>query len=181
VHDERAHGIRIRPWAGGDLMLLQRLLGDPAMTEHIGGPETPKQLLDRHQRYCTDRSAAAGKSFAIIEDAVGAHADAGIGWVGYWETEWLAEQVWEIGWSILPEHQGRGVATQATHLVLALARAEGTHRFAHAFPSVHNGPSNSVCRKAGFTLLGEADIEYPKGVPMRANDWRIDLFEGRPA
>ena len=33
--------VRIEPWAAGDLPLLEQLLGDPAMMEHLGGPETP--------------------------------------------------------------------------------------------------------------------------------------------
>ena len=51
----------------------------------------------------------------------------------------------------------------------------GKHRFVHAFPSVDNAPSNAICRKAGFTLLGERDFEYPPGHPLRSNDWRFDL------
>ena len=46
----------------------------------------------------------------------------------------------------------------------------------HAFPSVDNGPSNAICRKAGFALQDEVDVEYPPGHPMRCNDWRLDLF-----
>ena len=29
---------RIEPWGEDDLPLLDRLLGDPAMMEHLGGP-----------------------------------------------------------------------------------------------------------------------------------------------
>lgn len=29
-----------------------------------------------------------------------------VGWVGYWESEWRGETVWECGWSVLPEAQG---------------------------------------------------------------------------
>src|SRR5262245_61910801 len=43
--------ISLRPWAPGDLDLLRRLLGDPAMTEYLGGPETPEQIAGRHERY----------------------------------------------------------------------------------------------------------------------------------
>jgi hypothetical protein len=32
---------RIEPWGEDDLPLLEKLLGDPAMTEHLGGPESP--------------------------------------------------------------------------------------------------------------------------------------------
>jgi len=31
--------IELRPWSPDDLDLMIALLGDPAMTEHLGGPE----------------------------------------------------------------------------------------------------------------------------------------------
>jgi RimJ/RimL family protein N-acetyltransferase len=168
--------VDIRPWSEGDLPLLARLLGDRAMTEHLGGPETPEKLLERHQRYCRISASGEGGTFAIV---VGP-AKAAAGWTGYWESTWCGEPVWETGWSVLPEYQGRGVATTATAMVVERARAEGKHRSMHAFPSVDNAPSNAVCRKAGFTLQDAVDIEYPPGRPMRCNDWRLDLFAEDP-
>jgi hypothetical protein len=47
------------------------------------------------------------------------------------------------------------------------------HRFLLAYPPVENAPSNAICRKLGFTLLGATDYEYPKGNPLRCNDWRL--------
>jgi hypothetical protein len=32
-----------------------------------------------------------------------------------------------------------------------------------------------VCRKAGFSLVGECDFEYPPGNLLRSNDWCLDL------
>ena len=29
-------GVRLEPWAKGDLPLVERLMGDAAMTEHLG-------------------------------------------------------------------------------------------------------------------------------------------------
>lgn len=51
------------------------------------------------------------------------------------------------------------------------------NRMDGAFPSVDNVPSNSVCRRAGFTIMDEHTYEYPEGSGsfMRVNDWRIDL------
>jgi RimJ/RimL family protein N-acetyltransferase len=83
--------------------------------------------------------------------------------------------VYESGWNVLPEFQGRGVATAAVRAVVACARADGRHRWLHAFPAVANGGSNAVCGRAGFALLGEVDFEYPPGRFMRSNDWRYDL------
>ena len=57
----------------------------------------------------------------------------------------------------------------------------GERRFVHAFPSVDNAPSNAVCRKTGFVLLGDYEFEYPPGSFMRCNDWRLDLLaDGQP-
>lgn len=85
------------------------------------------------------------------------------------------ESVWETGWGVLPEFQGRGLAARAARAVVAEARAAGRNRYLHAFPSVGHRASNSVCRKAGFTLVGEVEFEYPKGHWITSNDWRVDL------
>jgi RimJ/RimL family protein N-acetyltransferase len=151
---------------------LERLLGDPAMMEHLGGPESPEKIAERQTRYET-MDPAMGKTLKVVEEDTGEP----VGWVGYWEREWRDEQVYETGWAVLPEAQGRGIAGRATSQALELARSEQKHQFVHAFPSVDNAPSNAICRKLGFTLLGEHEFEYPKGSFMRCNDWRFDLLE----
>ena len=47
--------------------------------------------------------------------------------------------------------------------MLEYARADGETLPVHAYPRVDNPPSNAVCRKAGFTLLGEEDFEISPG------------------
>jgi RimJ/RimL family protein N-acetyltransferase len=104
----------------------------------------------------------------------------GVGWVGYWEGDWRGDLVYEIGWSVLTVFQGRGIAGSATLEVVAIARSEKKRRFTHAYPSVGNAPSNAICRKLGFALLGPCEFEYPQGSFMHCHDWRLDLFAGRP-
>lgn len=166
---EKKPQVELRPWAEGDLPLLKRLMGDAVMTAHLGGPENEEQLLKRHNRYVA-LSQAGNAVYVVLADKVAA------GWVGYWESDWQGNKVWETGWSVLPEFQGQGLATRATEIVIDLARSEKTHRYIHAFPSLDNGASNAICRKVGFQLQGESEVEYPKGTMMRCNDWRIDLF-----
>ena len=160
--------IRLEPWSPGNLPLLEKLLGDPVMMTHLGGPEPPEKIAKRQTRYEQDP-----RQLRIVDDATGE----GIGWVGYWEREWRDMDVYEIGWSVLPGHQGRGVASRATRGALDAARAEGDRRYVHAYPSVDNGPSNGICRKVGFELLGPYEFEWPpeSGTMMRCNDWRFDL------
>jgi RimJ/RimL family protein N-acetyltransferase len=157
--------LRLEPWADGDLPLLTALLGDPAMMEHLGGPESAEQLASRQLRY----EAPGSGMYKIVDDGEP------VGSVGYWPREWRGEQAYEVGWSVLPAAQGHGYATRGMQLLLDMVRAEGERRFVHAFPSVDNGPSNAICRKLGFTLLEAMEFEYPKGHLMRCNDWQLDL------
>ncbi len=164
--DDDANDIGLRPWSADDLDLMTRLLGDPAMTEHLGGPETPEQLRKRLDRYLA-MTPADGRMFVITLGP--GHVPAGS--VGYWPHE---SGSLETGWSVLPEFQGQGVATRGTARCLDIAAAEG-YGSVHAYPSVENVASNALCRTLGFTLLGQSDFEYPKGHWMTCNDWSLDL------
>jgi len=161
--------INLRAWSENDLSLLERLLGDPIMTKHIGGPETPQKIRERLERYCKDSNI---HMFVIVIQP----DNIGIGSIGFWERVWQGQQVWESGWRILPEYQGKGIATKAIALIIERTQAEHKHRFMHAFPSVDNAASNIICKKTGFILQKEVDFEYPQGKFMRSNDWRLDLF-----
>jgi RimJ/RimL family protein N-acetyltransferase len=158
---------RLEPWGADDLPLLQKL-NDPEMTKHVGGPESPEKLAERQSRY----ERKGSRQYRIADGASGER----VGWVGYWETTSHDQLVWEIGWAVLPSFQGRGVATTATAQLIDKARRERRHRFVHAFPMVENAPSNAICRKLGFTLLGEIDFPARRGGSVRCNDWRLDLF-----
>jgi RimJ/RimL family protein N-acetyltransferase len=159
--------VRLEPWGPDDLALVEQLMGDPAMTEFLGGPESPEKLADRQRRYAEPGSGM----FKIVDAGTGK----GIGSVGFWEREWRGQTVYETGWSVIPAFQGRGIAAEATRQAIQLARANGGHRYMHAFPKVENAASNAICRKLGFELLGEENFEYPPGNPIRCNDWRLDL------
>ena len=172
MNETQSLEIDIRPWSDDDLWLEQRLMGDPAMTIYLGGPETPEKIRSRHERYVKFCDSGKGCMYAIVVGQERSPA----GSVGYWEKEWEGELVWETGWSVLPEFQGQGVATRATEMAVEKARATGKHRYLHAYPSVENSPSNAICRKVGFELRGEVEFEYPPGHFMRCNDWVLDLF-----
>jgi RimJ/RimL family protein N-acetyltransferase len=170
-HSRRAD-VALRPWAAGDLWLLERLLGDPEMTRHLGGPESQEAIRARHERFLV----ADPESHGLFAVTAGPAAEA-VGWVGYWESEWHGELVWECGWNVLPKAQGRGVATAAAALMIDDARRRGRHRHLHAIQAVGNAASNALCRRLGFELLGEVEVDYPTGVVMRSNDWHLDLAQ----
>jgi RimJ/RimL family protein N-acetyltransferase len=132
------------------------------------GRESDEKIAERQARYERPDSG----QFKIVDE----ETEQGVGWVGYWEREWRGEQVYEIGWPVLPTFQRRGIAGTATHQLIEVVRSTGIRRLVHAYPSVDDGPSNGICRKLGVTLLESLEFEYPKGSWMRCNDWRLDLF-----
>ncbi len=160
--------VSLWPWSDDDLPLLEKLMGDPDIMAHLGGPESPEQIAQRHQRYL--QLPETDHLFKIVVGSVAA------GSIGYWENNWRDRLVYETGWLVLPAYQGQGLATKAAQTVIDLARLEHKHQFMHAFPSVDNLPSNAICRKLGFALIEECDFEYPPGNFLHVNDWQIDLF-----
>ena len=163
--------IDLYPWSDADLPVLQRMLGDRDLMVHLGGPETPDQILQRHRRYLELPATGNSRMFAIRLQA----DSTCVGTIGFWDSQWEGEAVYETGWMVLPEYTGRGIATKAALDVIERARGAGAHRLLHAFPALSNAASNAVCAKSGFENLGEFAIEYPKGHFMMCNDWRLDL------
>ena len=157
--------LRIESWSAADGALLERLLGNAEMTTHLGGPESPAKLAQRQRRY----EAEGSRQYRIV-----APDRQAVGYVGYWERAWQGQDIWEVGWGVLPEFQGQGFAAMAMQRLLDVIRGDA-RRPVHAFPSVDNAASNAVCGKLGFDLMGVVDLEYPPGNPIRCNDWRLEL------
>ncbi len=154
----------LEPWSEAGLDVLRRA-NSPEMTAFLGGPESEEKLLDRHRRYLALGPPGSGQMFIVLSSGRAA------GTIGYWERPWQGETVYETGWMVLPEFQGQGIATTAAVAVIERAAAERRHASLHAYPKTAHPASNAICRKAGFTLGGECDFEYPPGTPIRCNDW----------
>jgi RimJ/RimL family protein N-acetyltransferase len=172
--DPEHAGVRLERWGPQDAWLLDRLNGDSVMMEHLGGPEDAAKLAERHARYVALTDPRRGRMSKVVDAASG---DV-VGSVGYWEQTWQGTEVYEAGWSVLPEFQGRGYATRGTAAMLEEVRAVGRHAVVHAFPARDNAASNAVCAAVGFTLVGPCEVEFPVGHLLQANDWRVALAQG---
>ncbi|WP_169813918.1 GNAT family N-acetyltransferase [Actinomadura kijaniata] len=159
--------VRLEPWSESALALLRRT--------NLGGPESEDELLARHRRYLAMPEAGLGRAFVVRL------GDETVGSINYHRRDWQGEEIYETGWNVLPPYRGRGVAAAAgtalIDIVREAAHAPGAPRRLHAFSSVDNAPSNALCRRLGFTLVGVCDFEYPRGSGrlIRSNDWRLDL------
>ncbi|WP_372968518.1 GNAT family N-acetyltransferase [Microbacterium sp.] len=164
--------LTLRRWARDDLDLL-RAANTPEMTAHLNGVEDEQQIDERNARYLRLWEAGEARMF-VIEDG-----GRRLGSIGFWHTEWRSEPALEAGWFVLPDAQGRGVASRALGLLVDDARAHRDgRRFLTAFPSVTNPGSNGVCRRRGFELVGTVTAQF-RGADLTMNEWMLDLEVGR--
>ena len=159
--------LTLEKWDESGFALLERC-NTPEMTLYLGGPESPEKLADRHRRYLnfaeTGRDAWPQRVLLDGEP---------IGSIGYWDDE----TAFEMGWAIVPQYQGRGLATASVGLALDHAAGNGLFDSVTANPGAANLASNAVARSAGFVLEKTHEIEYPIGTMMLANLWRYDLAQ----
>lgn len=165
--------LTLKRWSAQDLVLLRR--GNTVeMTRHLNGPETEAQVVERHKKYLRLWKEGEARTFSIVE------GEQALGSIAFWNSEWRGTPVFEAGWFVLPEAQGRGVASRALVLVIEEARTlTGERNLLTAFPAVANAPSNGVCRRAGFTLVGTKSAEF-RGGTLQLNEWILDLTTMTP-
>jgi RimJ/RimL family protein N-acetyltransferase len=164
--------VELQAYADADLALTHALEADPRVMGHLGGPSTRAEIEDAHRRRLVDPWW-----FKIVPEAGGPAA----GTIGIWETRHGDELIHETGWMVLPAFQGRGIATAALALLLERAAAEPRFTTIHAFPGVDNAPSNALCRRFGFTLVGEPEEFTFRGTTLRCNHWARPTPASRPA
>ena len=131
---------------------------------HLGGPSSTEEVAAAHRRRLGDPWW-----LVIVAEPDGPAA----GTIGVWETEHDSETLFETGWTVRPGFQGRGIASAALALLLDRVRAEPRFESIHAFPGIDNGPSNRLCRKFGFTLLGDARFRF-RGHELHCHHWRLE-------
>ena len=162
--------MRLVPITADDEDLTVRLECDPEMMLHIGGPRPEADVRASHKRRLALMEKGEAHMYKIVPD----DADEVLGTIGIWKIDRKGPQTYEMGWFILPEHQGKGVATEAARLIISQARSDPDVHYIHAYPAVANAASNAIARKIGMENLGEFDNEGFAGI-LRCNDWRIAL------
>lgn len=162
--------MRLVPLTAEDEDLTVRLECDPEMMLHIGGPRSEVDVRAAHKRRLGLVETGGASMYKIVAN----NSDDVLGTIGIWKIDWEGPQTYEMGWFVLPEHQGKGVGTEAARLIIAQARSNPEVRSIHAYPAVANTASNAIARKIGMENQGEFDNEGFTGV-MRCNNWCIDL------
>ena len=162
--------MRLVPLTAEDEDLAVRLECDAEMMRYIGGPRLEKDVRASHRRRLALMEQGAAHMYTMVAD----NSDSVLGTIGIWKIDWAEPRAWEMGWFVLREHQGKGVATEAAQLMLIQADSDPEIEYVYAYPSVENAASNAIARKIGMENLGAFDNEGFAGI-LRCNNWRIQL------
>jgi RimJ/RimL family protein N-acetyltransferase len=163
--------VELRPYADEHLALTEALELDPEVMSELGGPADPADLGRVHRMRI--ETVARGEWYFVIVPEPSAPP---VGSIGIWESTISGSKVHEVGWMVLPEFQGRGIASEALGLLIARARSDPRYATIHAFPGASNAPSNALCRKFGFTQTEETEVKF-RDRPLRVHHWELDVSQ----
>jgi RimJ/RimL family protein N-acetyltransferase len=157
----------LRPYGEGDRKLTLALESDPAVKRDLGGPIGAAEAERIHDERLT--RMAGGELFYTIGVGQGT---AGIAAV--FRTPWAGGVIHEAGVMLLPGRAGQGVGREALRLLGERARDELGLAELHGFTAVSNAAGNAICRRLGWGVREEIDLDY-EGRPLRCNHWVLDL------
>lgn len=155
----------------GDVNAYVAMRCDPVMMADLGGPLPRAGMEDKVRRDVEGVAAGRDWTRMIVPDP--AVPDVVAGTVTLWSHDAAEGPLSEIGWMVLPQFQGRGLAKRAVRSVLEEAWEDGRWGCVHAFPATGNAPSNGICRSLGFRFVEERAVTFADRV-LRSNHWAID-------
>lgn len=162
--------IELRDISLDDLALYESMFCDPVHMAELGGPQ-PKEKVSK---ILENQVNGVAKGSCWVYKIVSVESGDGVGTVCLWNGSYKEQDVVEIGWGVMPKYQGRGFGSLAVRELVRRARESGRWGPIHAFTSVTNAPSNSICRSSGFVFCEECDIDYDDRM-LHCNHWVLDM------
>ena len=156
---EAEGGLSLRPFTDADADTLVRAYADPDIERWHRRTLTHDEALEWVRGRAAGRwQAETGAEWAVVDGS-----GILIGRVGL-PVLHLGEGTAEVGYWVLPEGRGRGVAGRALTAMTEWLFALGIHRV-ELMHSVHNEPSCRVATKNGFELEGvrRSALLHPDG------------------
>jgi RimJ/RimL family protein N-acetyltransferase len=158
----------LRPWTHHDSDVWHELLTNPAVLTHIGGGNRlSDDDIDERLAHAVENGKGPGIFACELLDTPG---DV-VGMVGFAPPTFLPEllPVQEIGWRFLPDHWGKGLATEAATAALSWAFENGLLDRAVACVQLENRRSAAVAAKLGMSATHRTVIP-------RCHRW-VDVYE----
>ena len=152
-----------------DLELIADLWTDPTVTKHMGGPRDRQVIVDSFREYVRSPDAFVlsenERWWSILERTSGDF----IGLCDFESKDIEGTEEMEVGYYLLPDHWGRGYATEAARLVVEYAFSDLRLASVIAIIDPRNQRSASVARKLGMEL--EREVLRSDGVMRQV--WRV--------
>ena len=150
--------LRFRMLRESDFPTYEKWCAEIDVMRYLGGKTLDRIAAWRHMAFLIGHWQLRGYGYyAVEEKATGAL----VGRVGFTnQTGWPG---FELGWTIWPEYQGRGYATEAARMLLQYAFSELDQP--HVISLIHpdNIPSRKVAEKLGERVEGETEV---MGMPV---------------
>jgi RimJ/RimL family protein N-acetyltransferase len=179
LHTARLH---LRAHRLDDAAALHRMWSDPAVVRHLGGePSRVDESWARLLRYAGMWPLLGFGYWAVTDRDTSIYlGDCGF-LLGKRALAPAYADVPEAGWALVPEAQGRGIATEALSAAHAWADERGLGE-TMCLIDPDNGPSLRVAHKLGYTVvdqrrLGEATVSVHRRDALAA---RNELQYGPP-
>jgi ribosomal-protein-alanine N-acetyltransferase len=178
----RTERLRMRRWTDADREPFAAMNADPRVMEHFPATlnrEESDALVDRIERGFAEHGFGL---WALEACGTGRF----LGFTGLavprFTVAWMAEReqpVVEVGWRLVPEAWGLGLATEAAQAALRFGFEEVGRREVVSFTVVHNLRSQAVMRRLGMRRLTTYDhpVDGIEALPSVAfllteQDWR---------
>lgn len=139
--------VRLRPWELSDLSILVKYANNKKiadkLTDAFPHPYTESDGISFIERMSVFEPA---RVFAIEVDGEP------VGSIGIFPKEDVHRKNAEIGYWLAEPYWGRGIVTEAIHLIVEYGKATFDINRIYAVPFGNNPASQHVLEKAGFTL-----------------------------
>ncbi|MEO8193273.1 MAG: GNAT family N-acetyltransferase [Gemmatimonadales bacterium] len=143
----------LREFREEDFPAYEKLAADIAVMRYLGGKTQNTVEAWRHMAFLVGHWTLKGYGYWAAEEKgtgqfigrIGFSNPAG--WPGF-----------ELGWTIAPSHQGKGLASEGARRLLQYAFTELDR--SHVISLIHpdNTPSRRVAEKLGETIEGETEV-----------------------
>jgi RimJ/RimL family protein N-acetyltransferase len=145
--------LRFRRWRMSDFATYEQWCSRIEIMRFLGGKTFDRIQAWRHMAYLVGHWEMLGYGYyAVEEKATGTM----VGRVGF--TNHPGWPAFELGWTIIPEFQGRGYATEAARMLLHYAFEALDQPRVTSLIHPDNAPSINVARKLGQAVQGETVV-----------------------
>ena len=145
--------LRFRTWRPSDFDVYEGWCSRMEIMRYLGGKTFDRIQAWRHMAYLRGHWEMLGHGYYATEEKASGNL---IGRVGF--TSHPGWPGFELGWTIIPEYQGRGYATEAAGMLLEYAFQELKQRRVISLIHPDNAPSRRVAEKLGQTIEGETEV-----------------------